>query len=129
VVRGRHRGRRRRAAVRAIVFSGVATPVVNTAVKKAVGRGRPLPRPDDPPVVRVPRSTSFPSGHTLAAWCAATMLGADDPYRPAYYGAAATVSLSRIHLRQHHASDVVAGAVLGIALGRLGRRLTGGGSP
>ena len=71
----------------------------------------------------MPRSASFPSGHALAAWCAATLLADDDPLGPTYYLVAAAVSLSRVHLRQHHASDVIAGAVIGVALGRLGRSM------
>ncbi len=123
VVRGRRSGRRRAVAAWAIVFSGAVTPAVNTATKALVGRGRPGPREDDPLPVRVPRSTSFPSGHALAAWCAATLLAHDDPLAPAYYLMAAAVSLSRVHLRQHHTTDVLAGAALGSALGCLGRRL------
>jgi membrane-associated phospholipid phosphatase len=123
VVRGREPGARRRRAMWAVAFSGAFTPVVNAAVKSVVGRGRPDPREDDPPPVRVPRSTSFPSGHSLAAWCAATLLADGDPLGPAYYLAAGAVSVSRIHLRQHHATDVIAGAALGTALGRLGRRM------
>ncbi len=37
--------------------------------------------------------------------------------------AATLVGLSRLHLRAHHASDVVGGAVIGTALGLVGRRL------
>ncbi|HXQ61112.1 MAG TPA: phosphatase PAP2 family protein [Acidimicrobiales bacterium] len=122
LARGRRPGRRFGAAW-AVIFSGIVTPVVNAAVKSAVGRGRPDPRHDDPPPVRVPTSTSFPSGHALAAWCAATLLAEDDPLGPAYYLVAAAVSVSRVHLRQHHASDVAAGAVLGITLGHAGRRM------
>lgn len=125
VVRGRSPGRERTVAMKAIAWSGAVTPVVNTAVKAIVGRGRPEPRDDDPRSVRIPRSTSFPSGHALAAWCAATMLAEGDPLGPAYYLAAGAVSVSRIHLRQHHASDVVAGATLGWLLGRIGRRVGG----
>jgi undecaprenyl-diphosphatase len=110
-------------AVWALVFSGTVAPVVNAAVKNIVGRGRPDPRDDDPKQVRVPTSTSFPSGHALAGWCAASLLADDDPLAPAYYLVAGAVSLSRVHLRQHHATDVLAGAALGIGLGRLGRRI------
>jgi undecaprenyl-diphosphatase len=124
VARGRRPGRRRATAAWAVVFSGAVTPVVNAGLKQAVGRGRPDPRGDDPRAVRVPRSASFPSGHALAAWCAATMLAEDDPLGPAFYLVAAAVSASRVHLRQHHASDVLGGAVVGIALGRLGRSLS-----
>jgi undecaprenyl-diphosphatase len=121
LARGRRAGRRRAVAVWALVFSGVVTPVVNAAVKTAVGRGRPHPRHDDPPAVRVPRSASFPSGHALAAGCAATLLADGDPLAPAYYLAAGAVAASRIHLRQHHATDVLAGMAIGVGLGRLGR--------
>jgi len=123
VVRGRRPGRRRAVAAWAIVFSGAVTPVVNILAKGVVGRRRPEVRADDPRPARIPRSTSFPSGHALAAWCAATLLARDDPLAPAYYLVAGTVSASRVHLRQHHATDVLVGAALGMALGRAGRRL------
>jgi undecaprenyl-diphosphatase len=123
VARGRKPGPGRARAAWAIVFSGAVTPVVNQAVKRSVGRGRPESGHDDPKPVRVPRSTSFPSGHALAAWCAATLLATDDPLGPVYYLVAGMVSASRVHLRQHHPTDVLGGAALGIGLGRLGRKL------
>lgn len=124
-LRGRRPGRRTQARW-AVMFSGTVTPAVNAGVKAVVGRGRPDRRPDDPRTVREPGSTSFPSGHALAAWCAATLLADGDPLAPAYYLVATTVSLSRIHLRQHHTTDVLAGAALGIGLGRLGRLVAPG---
>jgi undecaprenyl-diphosphatase len=39
------------------------------------------------------------------------------------FTAATLVGLSRLHLRAHHASDVLGGAAIGTALGVLGRRL------
>jgi membrane-associated phospholipid phosphatase len=36
---------------------------------------------------------------------------------------ATLVGLSRLHLRAHHASDVVGGAVIGVTLGLFGRGL------
>jgi undecaprenyl-diphosphatase len=123
LVRGRRPGPGRAAAAWAVGFSGMASPVVNSTMKAVVGRDRPDPRADDPRQFRVPATTSFPSGHALAAWCAATLLADGDPLGPAYYAVAGAVSVSRIHLRQHHASDVLAGAALGIGLGRIGRRI------
>lgn len=120
--------RRRRSAATAVAFTGVVTPVVNRAVKLAVGRRRPAGDPAPLPV-RVPKTASFPSGHALAAWCAATMMARDDPLAPAYYALAAAVSWSRVHVRLHHATDVVAGSLLGVALGRIGRLLLPGSSP
>jgi undecaprenyl-diphosphatase len=114
-------GRRRAVALRALVFTGALTPLVNAGLKTAVGRVRPEGHAADSLPVRIPRSTSFPSGHALTAWCAATLLSDDDAWSPAYYGIAAAISVSRVHVHLHHASDVLAGSILGIVLGRLGR--------
>lgn len=116
-------GRRRAHALSAVAFTGTVVPVANLMVKTLVDRTRP-PSPARAPGLRSPTSASFPSGHALAAWCAATMLAEDDPAAPLYFAAAGTVSVSRIHLRHHHASDVVAGASLGLVLGLVGRKVT-----
>ncbi len=71
---------------------------------------------------RTPQSPSFPSGHSLTAWCAATTLAADDPLGPIYYLLAVAISYSRLHLGHHYATDIIGGAVLGIALGRAGQK-------
>jgi len=123
VARGRRRGPRRSSAVRAVAFTGLVAPGVNAALKAAVGRVRPEPSFRHALPVRIPRTASFPSGHSLAAWCAATLLAEGDPWAPGYYLMAGAVSMSRIHVRLHHATDVVAGSVLGLALGLVGRRV------
>ena len=71
---------------------------------------------------RTPQSPSFPSGHSLTAWCAATTLAADDPLGPIYYLLAIAISYSRLHLGHHYATDIIGGAVLGIALGKIGQK-------
>jgi undecaprenyl-diphosphatase len=123
VARGVRPGPRRAAAIRAVVFTGVVAPTVNAALKSAVGRVRPLHTSPHPMPVRIPRTASFPSGHALAAWCAATLLAEEDALAPAYYAMAGAISFSRVHVRLHHATDVVAGSILGVILGRLGRLL------
>ncbi len=120
VARIRRPGRRRRSALRAVVFTGAVVPAVNASLKMAIARSRP-PAATDLPALRRPTSASFPSGHTLAAWCAATLLAEDDPWAAAYYAMAAAISMSRLQVRHHHATDVIAGSVLGVVLGRLGR--------
>jgi undecaprenyl-diphosphatase len=40
-----------------------------------------------------------------------------------YYGIAAVVASSRVYVKMHHASDVLAGAALGAGLGALARRM------
>lgn len=130
VARGRRPGPRRATAIRAVVFSGVVTPMVNRTLKSLVGRGRPEHHEPRPLPVRIPSTASFPSGHTLAAWCAATLLAENDPLAPAYYAMAGAISFSRLHVRLHHATDVVAGSLVGVALGLLGRAvLPVGGRP
>jgi undecaprenyl-diphosphatase len=65
-----------------------------------------------------PITTSFPSGHATAAFCAATLLGGG----PGWYGLATAVAATRVYVRLHHASDVAAGAAFGLALGFAARR-------
>lgn len=122
VVRGVNPEHRRRAK-RTIVAAGVESVFVNLLLKSLFKRSRPSHDGPHPLPLRVPRTSSFPSGHTTAAFCAATLLAEDDPLWPAYYAMASVVAASRIYVRLHHASDVLAGVALGTALGRLGRRL------
>lgn len=127
--RVRRSGPERARAVRALAIAGAESATINTVIKSFVGRSRPdqsgLRVVQGGVPVREPSSSSFPSGHTLAAFCAATVMSErDNPAGNALlFGAAALVGLSRLHLRHHHASDVVGGAVIGGALGLLGRRL------
>jgi undecaprenyl-diphosphatase len=113
-------------AVRLSVTMGAESALVNGPVKSLFGRLRPVH--DDSTVhphrLRRPRTTSFPSGHASAAFTAAALLsdGSRWPVRWAVNGVAAVVAASRVHVRIHHASDVMAGAVLGIALGAVARR-------
>ena len=123
LVVGRRPGPRRALAVRAVVFTGAVTPVVNATVKQTVGRVRPARSGPDKAPVRIPRTSSFPSGHALAAWCAATLFADDASLAPACYATAVAISVSRAHVQLHHASDVVGGAALGMVLGRVGRRV------
>ncbi len=126
LARARHGGRPRAEALKTLAYTGTVAPLVASALKGAIGRVRPELRQGPHLLVRVPRTASFPSGHSLAAWCAATMFAEHDRNAPAYYAAATAISLSRIHVRLHHATDVVAGSLLGIALGRFGVRLLRG---
>jgi undecaprenyl-diphosphatase len=97
--------------------------LVNQGVKRLVNRDRPIHESVRPHRLRTPRSSSFPSGHASAAFTAAGIMSEDDALRPLYYALAAFVATSRIYVRIHHASDVVAGALLGVVLARLARQL------
>lgn len=122
-VKGRRRGEARRRALRALALAGFMSLAVNTAVKATVRRSRPeAPGGGGPVPVRSPTSSSFPSGHTLAAFCTAVALAESPGETAAYLSFATAVAASRVYLRAHHASDVVGGAVIGVAIGTVGRR-------
>ncbi len=126
--RGRRSGPTRRASIRALGVAGVSSTLVNTGIKQVVGRERPdqtdLRISNAGVAVREPKTSSFPSGHTLAAFCAAAVLSrpGDRSGNAFLYSAAGLIGVSRIHLRAHHASDVVGGVVIGTALGLVVRR-------
>lgn len=113
-----------RAALRAVVATGVESVVVNAGMKSIFQRRRPVGAREHPHPFRQPLTSSFPSGHATAAFCAAVLLADGDALGPAYFGVAAVVALSRIHVRIHHASDVVGGALIGIVLGGIGRAIS-----
>jgi undecaprenyl-diphosphatase len=114
-VKARRRGPDRRRAVVALAAAGFSSLIVNQIVKKAIARERP----EDHLVatVRTPSSSSFPSGHTLAAFCTAFVLADSDAQTVANVGFAAAVAASRVHLRAHHPTDVIGGAAIGSVLG------------
>jgi membrane-associated phospholipid phosphatase len=123
-VRGLRSEDRWRAAVRAAVGIGAESALVNGPVKWLFRRERPASSDGRPLPLRQPLTSSFPSGHASSSFFAAALLSDGDPsLRPLYYSLAVVVALSRIHVKIHHASDVAAGAALGIALGEIGRRL------
>jgi undecaprenyl-diphosphatase len=100
---------------------------VNGGIKSLFRRTRPTWAEEDrgarPHHLRTPMSSSFPSGHASSAFTAAVVLSQGSPLWPVYFGTAAVVASSRMYVKIHHASDVVAGAALGLVLGTAVRRL------
>ncbi|MEJ7585126.1 MAG: phosphatase PAP2 family protein [Acidimicrobiales bacterium] len=108
---------------RMTVVLGLESTVVNLGVKTLFKRRRPVPEFVRPHHLRVPLTSSFPSGHASAAFCAAGLLSGGSRRGPIYYGAAVLIATSRVHVKIHHGSDVIAGALLGTTLAALARRV------
>jgi len=106
---------------------------VSGVLKVVLGRARPYTSADTNPhnfsLGRGLKGTdyqSFPSGHSTTAFAAAAAVEAETtewwPHaqwilRPALYGGAALVALSRIYEDKHWASDVVVGSAIGAFAG------------
>ena len=86
-------------------------------LKRTVVRARPCdPHGRSLALVDLPDPFSFPSGHTAAAVSVATTLTLAQPLlAPVLVPLAGLVGYSRVHLRVHYLSDVLAGAGLGLA--------------
>ncbi|UDY36967.1 phosphatase PAP2 family protein [Dermatobacter hominis] len=109
----------RRRALRRSVVLVAEQAAVNGPIKTLFRRTRPDHVTDHPHGLRTPLTSSFPSGHASAGACAATLLTADLGAAPLWWGLAAAVAWSRVHVGAHHATDLVGGAVVGSALGRV----------
>jgi undecaprenyl-diphosphatase len=119
----RRPGQWRRRLLRVSAGLGLESALVNGPVKWVFRRTRPVHEGPRPLHLRRPRTSSFPSGHASSAFFGAGLLRDGDPWWPVYYVIAVVVAASRIHVKVHHASDVVGGAVLGAALGEVARAL------
>jgi undecaprenyl-diphosphatase len=112
------RRRRPRAFAAGLLAIGTAALLV-TILKQTFDRPRPpIADPTLDPIGIVPASASFPSGHAATAFAAAVAIGLVHPrLRRPLLALAAVVALSRVYLGVHYVLDVLAGTVLGIAVG------------
>jgi len=120
----------RRAAKLGLASVAATATIVNLAVKPIRRRTRPDRAAHEVPLarhVRMPISSSFPSGHSAAAFAFATGVGRVSPIAAApLYGLAALVAYSRVHTGVHYPGDVIVGSLLGVAVGQATANLTDG---
>ena len=101
---------------------------VNVVLKPLVARARPYAVLETiVPLGHLSRDFSFPSGHSAASFACAWALYKTAPRK---YGVcalvlAALIALSRLYVGVHYPTDVIAGALTGMAAGFLGARLGG----
>jgi membrane-associated phospholipid phosphatase len=91
---------------------------LNYVVKLIVKRPRPVLE-GLPPLGGAPSSLSFPSAHATSSFAVATAMTRVEPWGALAFLLALALSLGRPYLGMHYPSDVLVGAVLGIALGLL----------
>lgn len=99
----------------------IESVVVNGAIKSLFKRERPVIQGPRPHRLRVPLTTSFPSGHASAATVAAMLLGERSRVPAAWWALALAIASSRAYVRIHHASDVVGGVAVGLVIGSVAR--------
>jgi undecaprenyl-diphosphatase len=96
-----------------LAISLIGSSAISAGLKYAVNRRRPTP-----PNKR--SNSSFPSGHATAVFAAAYVIADSYPRLSIpVYAAAGSVAYSRLYLRRHYPSDVIAGALIGILTSKL----------
>jgi membrane-associated phospholipid phosphatase len=111
----------RRAAIAGVASIGAASATVNLGMKSLYPRDRP-DRSGAGVIedrhVKMPSSTSFPSGHSASGFAFATAVGREIPALALPLRLlAGAVAYSRVHTGVHYPGDTVAGSIIGGATG------------
>jgi diacylglycerol kinase family enzyme len=97
--------RGRRAAEHGVLALTFTSAIVNGPLKLLIGRRRP---PPGRRIRRMPRTPSFPSGHSASAFAFAVAATRELPEAgPLLLPLAASVAYSRVYLGVHYPSDVI----------------------
>jgi membrane-associated phospholipid phosphatase len=116
-------GRGRRAALTGLAAAAITSAAVNIGVKLVARRERP-DREGHGVVedrhVEMPTSTSFPSGHSAAAFAFAAGVRSQWPAASTpLFLVAGAVAYSRVHTGVHYPGDVLIGSAIGLVAGTL----------
>lgn len=92
----------------------------NWTIKNIVARPRPCALAEIELIIPYPSEYSFPSGHTLSSFIAATCVYLRNKKFGVWaYVLASLIALSRLYLYVHFPTDIIGGILLGIALAHL----------
>lgn len=104
-----------------ILLAGLAVGVLvgNVCLKNLIARPWPCWLDDSVKLlISMPTDYSFPSGHTLSSVIGATVLTKTDRrFGWAAIPLAVIIAFSRLYLFVHYPSDILAGVLLGVAIG------------
>ena len=101
-----------------VLASDVVAQLLSFGLRDWIDRRRPpLVYPEPKPLVHVPHSGSFPSGHATSAFACATVIAWQAP-RLAFpsFLLAGAIAWSRVYVGVHWPLDVLGGAALGILI-------------
>jgi undecaprenyl-diphosphatase len=99
----------------AVLVLTVAADAVADLLAGLIRLAVPRDRPALDPLIAVPHSHSFPSGHAATSFACATVLAALVPrLRVPAFVLAAAIAFSRLYVGVHYPTDSIAGAVLGV---------------
>lgn len=106
----------RRCSITMLIGLIAGVLIGNLMVKNAVRRDRPCWIIDiQDMLIANPQDFSFPSGHTLSSFCAASILYYyDKRLGIPSFGVAILIAFSRMYLYVHFPTDIIGGAFLGI---------------
>jgi undecaprenyl-diphosphatase len=103
-----------------VAATSITTSLLNALFKYAIQRDRPPTIILDPkPLMEVPTTSSFPSGHTSTSFACAYVISRLAPRLTIpVFVLAALIGFSRIYVGVHYPLDVVAGAIFGLIVAR-----------
>ncbi|MGA7836218.1 MAG: phosphatase PAP2 family protein [Acidimicrobiales bacterium] len=118
--------RGRRTAARSLLAYGATSLTADAVLKMLMPRRRPgRENVESARDIRVPTSSSFPSGHAASAFAFAAAASTESPLLALpLFGVASLIGYSRVHAGVHYPSDVLAGAVVGLTIGTAVREAT-----
>jgi undecaprenyl-diphosphatase len=112
------------AALRELALAAAITNLTLILMKRTCRRSRPaelglaIGSPRFAPELLAFDRFSFPSGHSLNAFAATTVLAAHFPLAtPLLAPLAVSIAISRVFLGRHFLGDIVAGAMIGMTIG------------